>query len=223
MGGEFHRLVMVALAAGLLVIPGCGAGDGSHTGTATGTTQAPPVTTAAIQPKITSAALESGNALRVTYTEVMKAPTGVDPSKFRLTVAYFTRPASGSDKYSYAYYAKGYGYGYNSQAHTIYSELGDVAAITTDGINLDQTVLQLGSTFSADAACKQIAALNAANPNAHAGLYLHYSEAGSPTIEDSDGNKLASLAAYWAADPTIEQVSGDFVGKPIPVALTCSN
>jgi hypothetical protein len=155
----------------------------------------------------------------VTYSEAMKPASGVDPAKFRLTVAYYTRPASGSDKYSYGYYQKGYGY--VAHDHTIYSEIGNVAALLDDPAAADQTVLQLGSTFSAATACKQIAAFNAANPNAHAGLYLHYSEAGTPTIEDAQGNKLQSLAAYWAADPTIEQVSGDFVGKPIPVAITC--
>jgi hypothetical protein len=211
MGGEFHRLVMAALAAGLLVIPGCGAGAGGG--------QDPAPAAASAQPKIVAASLEGTGALRVTYSEAMQPVDGVDPAKFRLTVAYYTRPASGSSKYNYGYYAGGKGY-YGAADHTIYSEVGHVAALSA-GTAANETVLQLGSTFDAAASCKQIAALNAANPNARAGLYLHYSEAGSPTIEDAEGRKLASLADYWAADPTIEQLTGDFVGKPIPVALTC--
>jgi hypothetical protein len=209
MGGEFHRLVMAALAAGLLVIPGCGAGAGGS--------QDPAPTATAAQPKIVAASLDGQGALRVTYSEPMQPATGVDPAKFRLTVAYYTRPASGSNKYSYGYYTKGY---YAAADHTIYSEVGHVAVLA-DGSGPNESVLQLGSTFDATASCKQIAALNAANPNAHAGLYLHYSEAGSPTIQDSEGNKLSSLAAYWASDPTVEQATGDFVGKPIPVSLSC--
>jgi hypothetical protein len=218
MGGEFHRLVMVALAAGLLVIPGCGAGDGSGQGS----TQEHTSVAAAIQPKIVSAQLEGTTALRVTYSDAVKPVTGVDPGKFRLTVAYYTRPASASGKYNYAYYAKGYkGYGYGAPEHTVYSDVAHVAALANDKIAADQTVLQLGSTFDAATACQEIKAFNSANPNAHAGLYLHYTEAGSPTIEDEQGNAVASLAAFWSADPTLEQVSGDFTGKPIPVALTC--
>lgn len=212
MGGEFHKLVMAALAAGLLVIPGCGAGAGGG--------QNPTPAATANQPKIVAASLEGTTALRVTYSEPVQSVEGVDPGKFRLTVAYFTRPASGSDKYNYGYYTKGYSYGYGAADHTIYSEVGHPAGLF-DGSSPNESVLQIGSTFDAAASCKQIAALNAANPNAHAGLYLHYSEAGSPTVQDADGNKVASLAAYWNSDPTIEQISGDFVGKPIPVAITC--
>jgi hypothetical protein len=218
MGAEFHRVVMAALAAGLLVIPGCSAGDG----TGTGKVADPPAVTATTQPTVVDAQLEGANSLRVTFSNAVKPTTGVDPAKFRLTVAYFTRPASASGKYSYQYYAGSYhGSYYGSQDHTVYSDVGDLAAMTADPTTADQAVLQLGSTFSAATACKQIAAFNAANPNAHAGLYLHYSSAGTPTIEDLQGNKVASLAAYWATDPTIEQINGDFIGKPIPVALTC--
>jgi hypothetical protein len=225
MGAEFHRVVMVALAAGLLVIPGCSAGDG----TGTGKVADPPAVTATTQTSIVDAQLEGTNSLRVTFSEGVKPTAGVDPAKFRLTVAYFTRPASATGKYSYAYYAGTYrapsggyhnGY-YGSQDHTVYSDVGDLASLALDPATTDQAVLQLGSTFSTATACKEIAAFNAANPNAHAGLYLHYSSAGTPTIEDLQGSKVASLAAYWAADPTVEQINGDFTGKPIPVALTC--
>jgi hypothetical protein len=233
MGAEFHRVVMAALAAGLLVIPGCSAGDGSPSSHV----QDPPAVAAAGAPTIVSAQLEGASSLRLTFSEAMKPAIGVDPAKFRLTVAYFTRPASASSKYNYQYYAGGYhgaqpgtgtyagktygGTYYGSPDHTIYSEAAPIDALVSDPAVSDQTVLQLGSTFSAASACKEIAAFNAANPNAQAGLYLHYSEAGTPTVEDVQGNKLASLAAYWSADPTIEQVKGDFAGKPIPVALTC--
>jgi hypothetical protein len=227
MGGEFHRLVMVALAAGLLVIPGCGAGDGTGQGSTQEHTSV--AASSGAQTKIVSAQLEGTTALRVTFSDAVKPVTGVDPGKFRLTVAYYTRPASASSKYSYAYYAKtgsytktgGYkGYGYGSAEHTIYSDVARVASLAND-TSPDEAVLQLGATFDAATACQEIKAFNAANPNAQAGLYLHYTEAGSPTIEDTSGNPVASLAAFWATDPTIEQINGDFTGKPIPVALTC--
>lgn len=221
MGHEFHRLVMAALAAGLLVIPGCGAGDGTNTPGGPATVQTPTTQPQGAQPKIVSAAIEGTGALRVTFSDAMKPPTGVDPAKFRLTVAYFTRPASASGKYSYAYYSNN-AYGYGGPNNTIYSDIGAIASITVEPTKAEEAVLQLGTTFDATAACKQIMTRNSANPNAEAGLYLHYLEAGSPTVEDLDGNKLASLAAYWSSDPTIEQITGDFVNKPIPVSITCA-
>jgi hypothetical protein len=218
MGAEFHRLVMAALAAGLLVIPGCGAGDGSSTGKVAD----PPAATSTVQPTVVDAELVGTSSLRVTFSDAVKPTTGVDPAKFRLTVAYFTRPASTAKGYSYQYYSGSYHNSYyGSQAQTVYSEVGSLANLQNDPTSADQAILDLGSTFSAATACQQIKAFNAANSNAHAGLYLHYSSAGTPTIEDTQGNKVASLAAYWSTDPTVEQIKGDFTGKPIPVALTC--
>ncbi|MGD0530548.1 MAG: hypothetical protein ABSE49_35770 [Polyangiaceae bacterium] len=219
MGAEFHRLVMAAMAAGLLVIPGCGAGDS----TSTGKTAAPPAVTAQAAPTITKAALVDGNSLQVTFSTAVAPVNGVDPAKFRLTVAYFTRPATATGKYSYQYYSGSYHNSYyGSQDHTVYSDVGDPTAVVNDPAATDQAIIALGSTFNPATACQQIKAFNAANSNAQAGLYLHYSSAGSPTIEDTNGDKVASLAAYWATDPTIEQISGDFTGKPIPVAITCN-
>jgi hypothetical protein len=234
---------MAAMAAGLLVIPGCGAApDGTgQAGTPEKGSVAEP------QTKIVSAQLEGATSLRVTFSDGVKPVTGVDPAKFRLTVAYYTRPGTASGKYSYGYYAahkgytvkgakgaKGYavnGYGakgyygskyaYGVPEHTIYSEVAPIAALANDKADATQALLQLDGTFSAATACQEIKAFNAANPNAQAGLYLHYSEAGSPTIEDTNGKPVESLAAYWSADPTVEQAAGDFTGKPIPVALAC--
>ena len=220
MGSEFHRLVMVALAAGLLVIPGCGAGDGSKTGS--GTNPSPPAVTQSVQPKIVSASIGTDSALHVTFSEAVQVPTGVDPAKFRLTMAYYTQVANAAgknNKYSgYAYYSQ---YGYSGPNHTIYSDTGEITSIIAETSAAGEANLQLSSSFKVADACQEIATRNAATPGSHAGLYLHYSEAGSPTLEDLQGNKVASLAAYWSADPTIEQISGKFTGSPIPVAITC--
>jgi len=259
MGSEFHRLVMAALAAGLLVIPGCGAGDGK-TPTASTTVQSPPAVTSAAQPKIVAASIEGTSTLHLSFSEAMAPAGGVDPAKFRLTVAYYTAPAAGAaskygytGKYGYAgkytggkysgtytgkyagrytgkytgKYGAKYGtayygtYGYAGAHHTVYSDLGGISTINVDATTATTADLQLGTSFNLADECQEIKSLNSANANAKAGLYLHYSEAGSPTIQDTEGNKLASIADYWATDPTVEQVRGDFAGKPIPVSITC--
>jgi hypothetical protein len=242
MGTQFHRLVMAAMAAGLLVIPGCGAADGKSPAP---TVQEPPATTTAVQPKVVSAAIDSTGNLKVSFSEAMAPATNVDPAKFRLTVAYYTGIGTASGKYNYAYankytytggsakqpaagggkyyYGSGnYKYsGYGSPNHTEYNQVGGITAIKVDPATGAFAELALDSTFDLATECQEIAAHNKANPNSHAGLYLHYTQSGSPTLEDTQGNKLASLAAYWSADPTLEQVSGDFAGKPIPVSITC--
>ncbi len=251
MGSEFHRLVMVALAAGLLVIPGCGAGDGK---TPSSTVQGPPEVTAAAQPKIVSASIEGTSTLHLTFSEAMAPAAGVDPAKFRLTVAYYTAPAASEGKYSgkYTYTGKYTGnspgkytgtatgkytgkysgkyagayygtYGYGGAHHTVYSDLGSISTINVDSTTSTTADLQLGTSFNLADECQEIKSLNTANSNASAGLYLHYAEAGNPTLEDTQGNKLESVADYWATDPTVEQVSGDFAGKPIPVSITCAD
>src|SRR5262249_7040025 len=116
MGSEFHRLVMAALAAGLLVIPGCGAGGGSTPTDGQGTTTTP----AAVQPKIVKAEVDGATSVRLTFSEEMKPATGVDPSKFRLTVGYYAKAgtANGKYQYQYQYYAGQYYSGkYGSYTH----------------------------------------------------------------------------------------------------------
>ncbi len=251
MGSEFHRLVMAALAAGLLVIPGCGAGDGKTPST---TVQDPPAVTAAAQPKIVSASIDATSTLHLTFSEAMAPAAGVDPAKFRLTVAYYTAPAASAGKYTgkYGYagkytgttvgkytgkysgkysgkYAGKYGaayygtYGYGGAHHTVYSDLASISAINVDSTTATTADLALGTSFNLADECQEIKSLNSANSNASAGLYLHYAEAGNPTLQDLQGDKLQSVADYWATDPTVEQVSGDFAGKPIPVSITCAD
>jgi hypothetical protein len=202
MGSEFHRLVMVALAAGLLVIPGCGAG-----GTSTASQDGTP-TVAAVQPKIVSAEVDGANSLRLTFSEEMQPASGVDPAKFRLTVGYYGRPASASDKYTYAYYSGSYDYA------RYYGSVGDVGGILSEPTASAQAVLLMGASFDAAAACKQIAA-----HGANAGLYLHYSDKGTPTLQDPQGNALASAGDYWDY-PSGHAPAG--ASAPIPVALHCN-
>jgi hypothetical protein len=205
MGSEFHRLVMVALAAGLLVIPGCGAGA---SGTSTAGGQGGGTTVASVQPKIVSAEVDGASSLRLTFSEAMQPVSGVDPAKFRLTVGYYGRPGSATDKYTYGYYSGSYDYA------RYYGSVGDVGGILTEPSASDQAVLLMGATFDAAAACKQIAA-----HGANAALYLHYSEKGTPTLQDGQGTALASVGAYWDY-PSGHAPAG--ASGPIPVTLHCN-
>jgi hypothetical protein len=205
MGRDFHRLVMAALAAGLLVIPGCGAGAGSGTNTSEGQGTTAP---AAVQPKIVSAELDGTSSLKLTFSEAMQPSTGVDPTKFRLTVGYYAKPASATDKYTYTYYSGTYDYTrYDSNA-------ADVAGILSESSASTEAVLLMGATFNVTTTCQQIAAHGAS-----AGLYLHYSSQGTPTLEDTQGNVLPSVAAFWESPGTKPQAGAS---GPIPVSLHCN-
>ena len=253
MGSHFHRLVMAAMAAGLLVIPGCGAaGGGNPPGPSTA--QDPPVATSSVQPTIVSASIDATNTLKVAFSQPVAPATGVDPAKFRLTVAYYTGQGKASGKYGYGAngkytytggtvkqqpyaggkytggkYTGGKYYGtynkysgyYGTAEHTIYSDIAPISTIKVDPATGSFAELPLDNTFDLAVTCQEIAAHNTANASAQAGLYLHYTSAGTPTLQGLQGDKVASLAAYWSTDPTLEQVGGDFVGKPIPVAISC--
>jgi hypothetical protein len=203
MGSDFHRLVMAALAAGLLVIPGCGAGAGPGSTGGQGTT-----TVAAAGPKVVSAQVDGASSLRLTFSEAMQPAAGVDPAKFRLTVGHYGPAASGAGKYQYTYYSGAYDYA------RYYGAVGDVGGILTEPTATDQAVLLMGGNFDVAAACQQIAA-----HGADAGLYLHYSEKGSPTLQDTQGNTLSSFGAFWDY-PSGKAPAG--ASAPIPVSLHCN-
>ena len=204
MGSEFHRLVMVALAAGLLVIPGCGAGEGS-----TGSTGGQGTTTVqAAQPKIVSAEVDGTSSLKLTFSEAMAPATNVDPAKFRLSVGHYGPAATGSAQYAYTYYSNYYSYA------RYYGAAGDVGGILTEPTASNQAVLLMGANFDVATACKQIAA-----HGADAGLFLHYSEKGSPTLQDTAGNALPSAGNYWDY-PSGHAPAG--ASAPIPVSLHCN-
>lgn len=210
MGPDFHRLVMAALAAGLLVIPGCGAGAGSGTNTSDG--QGTTATAAVVQPKIVSAELDGANSLKLTFSEPMQPAAGLDPSKFRLTIGYYSPPASATgDKYSYAYYSGTYGYNYTRYD----SDAADISGVLSEATASNEAVLLMGPTFDVATACQEIAAHGAS-----AGLYLHYSAQGTPTLEDAKGNPLPSVAAFWESPEHKVTLHGSL---PIPVSgLNCS-
>jgi hypothetical protein len=211
---------MAALAAGLLVIPGCGAGTNQpgSTGDGTGST-----TTVQAAPKIISASLDGTNSLKLTFSEPMQPAQNVDPAKFKLTIGYYGKAAAASDKYSYTYYYQkaytgtytgkytGYqGSGYQSY----YSDVAPVAGILSEDNASTEAVLLMSSSFDVTQACQQIAA-----HGANTALYLHYSSTGSPTIEDTQGRVLPSVGAFWD-HPNEKPVAG--ASGPIPVSLHCN-
>jgi hypothetical protein len=211
MGADFHRVVMAALAAGLLVIPGCGAGASGPTGSGDGQGSTTTVTSA--QPKIVSATLDGTNSLKLTFSEAMQPAQNVDPAKFRLTLGYYSSATDKSaGKYTYDYYYTGAYSGYTRY----YSNVAPVAGILTEPTASNEAVLLMGASFDVSQACAQIAA------HKNAGLYLHYSSAGSPTLQDESGRVLPSVAAFWTAPPGKHQVAVAGSSGPIPVLLHCN-
>ncbi|MGH7298513.1 MAG: hypothetical protein ACRELB_26470 [Polyangiaceae bacterium] len=210
MGAEFHRVVMAALAAGLLVIPGCAVrtGEPGSTGDGQGST----TTVQAAAPRIVSASLDATNSLKITFSEAMQPSQNVDPAKFKLTVGYYSKPAAATDKYSYTYYY--YQGAYSGGYSRYYGDAAPVSGILSESGPSTEAVLLMGASFDVTQACQQIAA-----HGSKAGLYLHYSSAGSPTIEDTQGRMLPSVGAFWD-HPNEKPVAG--TSGPIPVAVHCN-
>lgn len=183
-------------------MPGCGAEDGSRTDTKPGPdTVAPTIATATFE----------GTSIRLTFSEAVKSPQAVDPSKFHLTFGYYNETAV-------AYY---YGATAPVAAHTTYTTAANLTIPLTQGAAENEIGIPLPDSFNHDTLCQNAAQLDQANPNAQAGLYLHYAEPGLPTIEDLSTNPLASIAAYWTIGDGASILPGRFADQPIPVANVC--
>lgn len=200
MGKNFFRLVELAIASGALMIPSTGLAEGR------------PAAAHAPTLVVKSARLDK-DGLTIQFSGPVKAPVGVDPSKFRLTFAYYSKAKPGY----YSYY-RNYYY-YTQRSSTRYENVGEKAL----GGRLEQIAptkirISAGRGLSVSALCKEI---TSARPSEQkAGLYLHYSDGSGAGVQGTDGARLASVAPYWLAKDE-SRSTGSFEGRPIPVDVTC--
>ena len=197
MGKNFFRLVELAIASGALIIPSTGMAEG----------RTAPRAPAFV---VKSARLDK-DGLTIQFSGPVKAPVGVDPSKFRLTFAYYRKIKPGSYYYYRNYYAA-------HRAGARYENLGEkVLAARLEQIAPTKIRISAGRGLSISAICKELGA--ARPPSQQAGLSLHYSGGGTG-VEAKDGAHLGSIAPYWL---TKEGANGSasFEGRPIPVDVTC--
>jgi hypothetical protein len=206
MSKEFLGLAQVALASSALVIPGCG-GERSPPDGQQGTSALD-----AVPPSIVSAALGEG-VLTLRFSKAVAPPSGVDPSKFRLTFGYKN---SGRDSYHQDYY-----YASSHVERTWYTDVGRFSADTTKLRQPAADIIQipLPKDLNASWVCDDIARLQRRG-NAAPGLYLHYAEPGGSAIMDRNGNRLRSVAPYWMTNES-SAVPGEFANKPIAVGVRC--
>ena len=197
MGKSFFRLVELAIASGALMIPSTGLAEGHPA-------HAPALV-------VKSAHLDK-DGLTIQFSGPVKAPVGVDPSKFRLTFAYYSKAKPGY----YSYYRNYYG---AQRSFTRYENVGEKAL----GGHLEQIGpakirISAGRGLSVSALCKEI---TSARPSEQkAGLYLHYAVGTGVGVEGADGARLSSVAPYWLAKEESRR-TGSFEGRPIPVDVTC--
>ena len=199
MGKNFFRLVELAIASGALMIPSTGLAEG-RPAAAHGPTLV-----------VKSARLDK-DGLTIQFSGPVKAPVGVDPSKFRLTFAYYSKAKPGY----YSYYRNYYG---AQRSVTRYENVGEKAL----GARIEQVApakirISPGRGLTVSALCREIA--SAQPGDRKAGLYLHYSEGHGAGVEGTGGARLASVAPYWLVGEESRR-TGSFEGRPIPVDVTC--
>lgn len=206
MGKDFLRLVELAIASGALVIPGYAmAGDSSSTGLkADGAKQSAPV--------IKSVRLDKGG-LTIQFSEPLKPVAGVDPSKFRLTFAYYSKGRPGAYSYYYEYYG-------SARPLTVYSDVGK-AALTSriEQPRADQLRIPASTGLNLSSICEEIT--SAPEAQKRAGLYLHYADSGSAQVESKRGVPLGAVAPYWLGKDDTTVTTGALEGRPIPVTVGC--
>ena len=173
----------------------------------------------ATPPTIVSAAMISGDEIRITFSEPVQPPDQVDPTKFRLSIAYR----------------------YNAEG-SISTRYEDLSVGTVDGVvPFDELSGQctaevaavLASNVGISAVCQRIAELAEDSIKTQIGLYLHFTEEGSPTIEDRSGNPLAGIAEDWfrledgglimtdSVSSTDDSRPPEFPNAPVRVSVDC--
>jgi hypothetical protein len=163
-------------------------------------------------PTIVSAALIGGDEVRITFSEPVRPPADVEPLKFRLSIAY----------------------SYNAEG-PIYTEYEDLNQNVIDGdTQFSQLLGACTSEVSAipetsipiNGLCRRLSELADGSNNQKVGLYLHFRQAGTPTIQDRSGNPLADVSEEWATpvDGSLLNTKRDtteFPGNPIQVSVSC--
>src|SRR5689334_6445902 len=99
MGRNFARLVELAIASGALVIPGYAAAGDAPAAAQRPAASAP----RAPAPLVRSAKIDKGG-LTIQFSEPVRVASDVDPNKFRLTFAYYSKSRPGTYSYYYEYY-----------------------------------------------------------------------------------------------------------------------
>jgi hypothetical protein len=208
MGKDFLKVVELAIASGALVIPGyAAAGDTTvpEPKTASAEVKAP-------APVVKSARLDKGG-LTIQFSEPVRPTTGVDPNKFRLTFAYYSKGRPGAYAYYYEYYGA-------VRPLTVYSNVGRTAlAARIEQPRPDQIRIPATAALSISAICEEISTAPAAQKSA--GLYLHYAEPGGARVESKRGAALESIAPYWLTKDDTTVTRGALEGRPIPVTVSC--
>lgn len=205
MGKEFLRVLELAVASGALVVPG----------TEALAFAAPTAASPHHAPVVRSARLDR-TGLTIEFSEPLRSTASVDPTKFRLTFAFYSKkqPTTGSS-YDYYYYYSG-----NRTTLTAYSDVGSKALQRKlEQPQATKIRIPASSALDLSSLCHDITA--APPTQAHAGLYLHYAGDGLSKVESAHGVALESIAPYWLTSTDTTVTSGALPSHPIPVTVTC--
>jgi hypothetical protein len=216
MKSTFFEHVVLAMAAGALVLPSCGSDStpvpiDSSAASSGGGEVTPPI--------VVAAEFVSDRQIRVRFSEGVSNVSQVDPTQFRLSLTNVAQSDDACyDYYYYTYAARSgpeyqpldsggpYYYYYNGceEYYTYYRDAGfytqgaqnpfvSVANDTTETAIL----LDLGAPFD-PALCGLADGYTASD--SRGGLLLHFSSSGS-AITDQQGNELGALGAAWVTHP----------------------
>lgn len=166
-------------------------------------------------PQLLSGQFEDQTHLVLQFSEPLAPVEGVDPEKFRLSLAisrgYFT------DYYDLSVHFDG----------SPYEELGDDSGrwlrhqqtrVTSLERLADPSQLELEISDEIDhaGACEAIAAAET-----EAGLFVHYTDFRTPNVADPAGNALEDIASHWVMGNTMASVGGDLEELDSAPAIPC--
>ncbi len=164
-------------------------------------------------PSIVSAAVIGSDQVGITFSEPVKPPQGVDPTKFRLSLGH-----SSTAEGTYTYY-EDLGYYFGSP--------GAYAFTALSGSCTDSLVATINATIDIGALCAAIDTISMNFGATGAGLYLHFREADTPTIVDRADNTAGDVSPAWTVQDDAGALAdqrredGVFPNGAIAIAINC--
>jgi hypothetical protein len=161
-------------------------------------------------PTLVSARMESDLIVRLTFSEPLASVADVDPGSFRISWADSYAGYSGDPGYT-SYYDPALLFCLSSD----YCPYEYTDVVELDCATDDPRALLLRLDFFPQGIC-ELFEITGESP-----LLPHF-DANLATIEDLDGEPLASIAAHFVtAEEGYATIEGDFPNYPIPIPIPC--
>lgn len=196
-------------------------------------------------PMLIDAEIIEPNVIELYFSEPMADPSGVDPAKFRLSAAWSRHYSYYGDEWGGTYYQEvgrlngeevcmeecwcdyyDYDYCYYGPEYCqewCYTQPGPpvtAIALQLHPVHSSRMLLTIDNAITSSV-CRRLD--DYADFADSVGLFVHYTNNGSPDIDDTDSEQLDAIAEHWTLPPREDwaYMQGDFPAMPMLIPISC--